>query len=74
MSNYQNAGHGPRTAEIFPLTPRMALDLARARKMASQDLIAENVRLQRELRDLGEALATVSEAYARVRGREIDHA
>jgi hypothetical protein len=58
------------TAQLFAMTPRMALDLARARQMPAQDLIAENVRLKRELRDLGEALATVSEAYSRIRGAE----
>lgn len=61
------------TAQLFQMTPRMALDLARARKMAEADVIAENVMLKRELRDVAEALQTVSEAYARVRGREIDH-
>lgn len=60
------------TAQLFEMTPRMCLDLARARKMPAQDLIAENVRLRKELRDVGEALATVSEAYAKLRGRDFD--
>lgn len=60
------------TAQIFPMTPRMCLDLARAQKMSQQDVIAENVRLKKELRDVAEALQMVSEAYAKVRAREID--
>lgn len=62
------------TAQLFQMTPAMCLDVARARKMNKGELELDNVRLRKELRDLGEALATVSEAYARVRGREIDHA
>ena len=60
------------TAQLFAMTPRMCLDLARAQKMAAPALIQENVMLKKELRDVAEALQTVSEAYARIRGREIE--
>lgn len=61
------------SAQLIQMTPAMCLDVARARKMNRGELEMDNVRLRKELRDLGQALATTADAYAKLRGREIEH-